>query len=579
MLNEQTFLDILKHNFEYVLDSIDKSMKNVDYNNLLNAPIKKEQIEYFTITKDDCEPLDWDAFVVQIPRSIGLSTDVIAHLDLNGKPLTTDWNGADVSNMYPENYELDGGTCLFLVYHGEIMGESFDLYIYDKARFDTLHWEEIYDPNYCSIVLSYYCNPDMIDTISLSGINIKKLANEFLEDHVQIQDSLTVNSETYNDVTIHDGKITAGQTELGNGSLSTNYINAYEVTVNKTPREDNDVITKKYLEANMSSTLTSEELLMIADDELLIWDLEFDNGLDVSSGYHLIDPSYGEIVRATLECTFEDGTIKLLEFNDDSTFTLTKPKLDNSDKKIVRLRLATSTPDKKMEIYSSISTKATKINHYWHNPNYLESAGQTSLVYQSQAPYIDFLHIDTNDADYVYKMFWFSQARVIDKMEVSAPSYEGMFCVQATETAYLQRINELNIDFSKQTSNSCRQMFMNCSKLEEINQPLDTRRINNMTEMFANCERLRRIKQLNVSNMVSSTNVFNSCIRLNYIGLVSNDYVTLGMFMFNLPERTDGGTYIIDISNNPQDIIDQTIYYHGGTNVRGWTIKTTRGDE
>lgn len=579
MLNEQTFLDILKHNFEYVLDSIDKSMKNVDYNDLLNVPIKKDQIEYFTITKDDCEPLDWDAFVVQIPRSIGLSTDVIAHLDLNGKPLT-DGNGTDVSNMYPVNYELDGGTCLFLVYNGGITGESFDLYIYDKARFDTESWAEIYDPNYCSVVLSYYCNPDIIDTISLSGINIKKLANEFLEDHVQIQDTLTVNSETYNAVTIHDGKITAGQTEIDNDSLSTNYIDAYEVTVSKTPSKDNDVITKKYLEENMSSIITSEELLMIADDELLIWDLEFDNGLDMSSGYNLFDPSYGEIVRATLECTFEDGTIKLLEHNSDSAFTITKPKLDNSDKKIVRLRLATSTPDKEMAIYSGISTEATKINHYWHNPNYLEASGSTSLMYQSQAPYIDFLHIDTDDADYVYKMFWFSEAQVINKMEVSAPSYEAMFCVQAKETAYLQRINELNIDFSKQTSNSCSQMFMNCGKLEEINQPLDTRRINNMTKMFAGCERLKRIKQLNVSNMVSSTNVFDSCVRLNYIGLVSDNYETLGLFMaMHLPEHTDGGTYIVDISNNPQDIIDLTINYHGGTNVRGWTIKTTRGDE
>ena len=44
MLNEQALFKILKHNFNYVLE-------HIDYNSVLNTPIKKEEIKYFTVDK------------------------------------------------------------------------------------------------------------------------------------------------------------------------------------------------------------------------------------------------------------------------------------------------------------------------------------------------------------------------------------------------------------------------------------------------------------------------------------------------------------------------------------------------
>ena len=51
MLNENMFINILKNNF----DVLNKTFDNIDYNKLLNVPIKKEEKVYFDFSYRDFE--------------------------------------------------------------------------------------------------------------------------------------------------------------------------------------------------------------------------------------------------------------------------------------------------------------------------------------------------------------------------------------------------------------------------------------------------------------------------------------------------------------------------------------------
>ena len=78
-----------------------------------------------------------------------------------------------------------------------------------------------------------------------------------------------------------------------------------------------------------------------------------------------------------------------------------------------------------------------------------------------------------------------------------------------------------------------------------------------MQQMFSNCENLRKISQLDLSSVINTNNMFNSCIHLNYILLTNvgrNEKTTLLEF--------DGATawgYGEDYEVNKQSLIDSIV--------------------
>jgi hypothetical protein len=569
MLNEQALFKILKHNFNYVLE-------HIDYNSVLNTPIKKEEIKYFTVDKSLSDPAIGDSFIVKLPYSIGLKEDVLTYLTLDGKPLFSRYEHENTelgASLFPHSINIDGNKCLMLSFDGcigSMGGPDCWIFVYDKVNFDYENWVESYDPDCTSIVLSYYCDPSYFNQVTLTGLSVKKLDNIFLEDDVVIQNSLNVPTATAEDVNASNISV--------NNEITTSSLNAYSITATKIATDDNDVITKKYLENNFSTNITSQELLEIADMEYLIYDVEFKDSevpLDRYQLYWVYDSDEDPYpITAVIECTYEDGTVTATRCISNSSGNIYHT-LSTDHGKLVRARLATTHPGAGFVIRNFLLQYATKVNHLWLGD---ETEMRDQNITFPNAIEAGYLHIDgsynnmTYDS-YIHKMFTNSILKKIDYLYLVPRSLSSTF----SNDSALEEIGTLEIDYKNNNGTSLYNMFYECTSLR-IAPKMNTGIITSMQNLYYGCVSLEKIEGLDVSSVDTVIDMFKDCNKLYYVKLFSTDAQRLNNVISQLPSHPDANEYdfIIDLSDNSNTVIEQ--YLNTFIPPSGWSI-ITGGDQ
>ena len=570
MFNEQALFKMLKHNFNYILE-------HIDYNSVLNAPIKKEEIKYFTVDKSSCDPAIGDSFIVKLPYSIGLKEDVLTYLTLDGKPLFSRYEHENTelgASLFPYSFDANGIECLALSFDGFIEymdGPDCWMFVYDKVNFDCENWEASYDPNCTSIFLSHYCDPTYFNQVTLTGLNIKKLDNIFLQDDVVIQNSLNVPTATAEMVNASDISV--------ENEINTSSLNANSITVTKLATDDNDVITKKYLENNFSASITSLELLDVADMEYLIFDVEFkDSEVPLNSKYQLYwvydsneDPYP---ITAAFECTYEDGTVTVTRCNSTNSGNISHT-VSADHGRLVRARLATTHPGVQFVIRNYLLQYATKVNHLWLGDKTEMRDQNVTFPKATEAGYLHLIGNYNNMTydSYVHKMFTGNVLKKIDYLYLAPRNLSSAF---AGDSA-LEEIGTLEIDYKYQNSNEMYNMFYNCISLR-IAPKMNTGIMTDMQNLYYGCKSLEKIEGLDVSSVNVVRDMFTGCDNLYYVKLFSTDVQRLNNVILQLPSHLGANQYdfIIDLSDNSNTIIEQ--YLNTFTPPNGWTI-ITGGDQ
>ena len=180
MLNENMFINILKNNF----DVLNKTFDNIDYNKLLNVPIKKEEKVYFDFSYQDFEKSEDYGFMFKEIPSINLDISDIVTLQID----SYEEKNIKVSLLpTDDNYNLPFIECYP---DPSIVNDEYVICVYDKSRLDDDC--TIYDPNVTTII--FYDNNDSeifpFNKITMRGINYLKLENDFLQDIVEINQLL-----------------------------------------------------------------------------------------------------------------------------------------------------------------------------------------------------------------------------------------------------------------------------------------------------------------------------------------------------------------------------------------------------
>lgn len=180
MLNENMFINILKNNF----DILNKTFDNIDYNNLLNVPIKKEEKVYFDFSYQDFEKSEDYGFLFKVIPSINLDTSDIVTLQIDSYEERNIKVSLDLTD---DNYYIPSIECYPT---SEIVNDEYAICVCDKSRLDN--GRVIYDPDVTTIIFIDDNDGEIFpfNKITMSGINYLKLENNFLQDIVEINQLL-----------------------------------------------------------------------------------------------------------------------------------------------------------------------------------------------------------------------------------------------------------------------------------------------------------------------------------------------------------------------------------------------------
>lgn len=124
------------------------------------------------------------------------------------------------------------------------------------------------------------------------------------------------------------------------------------------------------------------------------------------------------------------------------------------------------------------------------------------------------------------------------------------------------------IDISEVTT--AKHMFAYCESLVVVPR-LNIRNCTDVTSMFYGCEALERIEGLEISALSNINFMFYNCGNLKYINLISDaaENIKTVASMLNTHSGADEGEYVIDISENSEEVIEGL----SDLSVDGWTIK------